>query len=119
MVTDGGPARLSVDWETMARTVWVAGALLAGSATLSGAESGGRANFNFDIRPVLSDRCFKCHGRDESKRKAKLRLDDAANAAARADLVATMVRTNAMPPGNATGMTDDERQALLAWLASR
>ena len=82
MVTDGGPARLSVDWETMARTVWVAGALLAGSATLSGAESGGRANFNFDIRPVLSDRCFKCHGPDERARQAGLRLDQEESALA-------------------------------------
>jgi hypothetical protein len=36
--------------------------------------------YNRDIRPILSDRCFKCHGPDSGSRKAKLRLDDPASA---------------------------------------
>ncbi|MFD2147045.1 DUF1549 domain-containing protein [Mucilaginibacter antarcticus] len=32
-------------------------------------------SYNFNIRPIFSDKCFKCHGPDANKREAGLRLD--------------------------------------------
>ncbi|MEO6497479.1 MAG: PSD1 and planctomycete cytochrome C domain-containing protein [Mucilaginibacter sp.] len=34
-------------------------------------------SYNFDIRPILSDKCYACHGPDANKREAGLRLDKA------------------------------------------
>src|SRR5215216_1823956 len=39
-----------------------------------------RVSFNFHIRPILSDKCFKCHGPDANKRQAHFRLDIADSA---------------------------------------
>ena len=35
----------------------------------------GTVSYDYDIRPILSDKCFKCHGPDVSKQEAGLRLD--------------------------------------------
>ena len=34
-----------------------------------------KIDFNRDVRPILSDHCYSCHGPDKKARKAKLRLD--------------------------------------------
>ncbi|REA57088.1 hypothetical protein DSL64_25075 [Dyadobacter luteus] len=39
-----------------------------------------QVSYNFDIRPILSDKCFACHGPDANKREAGLRLDVAESA---------------------------------------
>src|SRR5690242_18365485 len=67
----------------------VAASGLLVSALLMGAASGDRharpkateaIGFTRDIRPILAEHCFPCHGPDDKKRQAGLRLDYASNA---------------------------------------
>jgi hypothetical protein len=56
---------------TLVRRAWLV--WLAGAACRAFAAE--PADFGSDVLPVLSDKCFHCHGPDASSRKAKLRLD--------------------------------------------
>src|SRR3954471_15371935 len=50
-------------------------AALLALATLPAVARAADIDFNRDVRPILSNKCFACHGPDEKERKAKLRLD--------------------------------------------
>src|SRR4051812_12306141 len=49
--------------------------ILAVIAALPAAGSAEPLRYNRDIRPILSDNCFACHGPDKGQLKAGLRLD--------------------------------------------
>src|SRR5690606_20833041 len=91
-------------------------------------------DFLREVRPILSSRCFKCHGPDEKARKAHLRLDlreeairprsDSTpivpGAPDQSEVVRRIFSTNEdelMPPPSAKQpLTDEEKEILRRWI---
>ncbi|MCP4849992.1 MAG: DUF1549 domain-containing protein [Verrucomicrobiaceae bacterium] len=84
--------------------------LLFGFALQAGAVS-----FNKDVRPILADRCFACHGPDSSARKAGLRLDreEFAKAALAGSDMIPVVPGKPDESGILTRITSDDREEVM------
>lgn len=93
-----------------------------------------RVTFNKDVRSILSDNCFACHGFDENTREAGLRLDTPEGAYADNHGVRSVVKGDPgasalierifeedpdeiMPPPNShKTLTDDQKAVLKKWI---
>lgn len=89
-------------------------------------------DFNRDIRPILSENCFYCHGQDTNKREAGLRLDDREAAIAGkaivpgdlsgSELIARIESvdpdTQMPPPKSNRKLSDQQKVLLKRWIES-
>jgi uncharacterized membrane protein len=92
------------------------GAAMATDLTVSQAQAnGGAAQITYrQLRPVLAQRCYLCHG--ESVQMKNIRLDSPQNVKAYAQyMYQQVVVTRLMPMNNATGITEAERQLVKQW----
>jgi hypothetical protein len=89
-------------------------------------------DFNRDIRPILAENCFYCHGQDGNKRQADLRLDDRAAAVSAGAIVpgntgasTALERIRSSdpdvqmpPPTSNRKLSDEQKQLLDRWIAA-
>ncbi len=94
-------------------------------------------DYNWHIRPILSDRCFPCHGPDANRREASLRLDQDSSAFAeltdhsghfaivpfhpnRSEVISRITSNDddlmMPPPDSKLDLTDREKVLLRAWI---
>lgn len=110
----------------------IAIAVLVSAASTRAADA--PVSFNRDIRPILSDNCFYCHGFDPKNRKADLRLDTPDGAAAEHDGARAIVpgdlakselwqrinstdKDEVMPPPKAhKSVTAEQKEMLKRWI---
>jgi mono/diheme cytochrome c family protein len=88
--------------------------------------------YNRDVRPLLSDNCFACHGPDKNQRKGKLRLDVREAALEKqaivpgkpdeSELIKRIYTTNAddvmPPPESHKTLTSQQKELLARWIAT-
>ncbi len=115
---------------------WLLLASFAFAAEAAAKDGAGKIDYSRQVRPILSGRCFQCHGPDGEARQAELRLDEPAIATAELpsgsraivpgepaasailERVSTADAERAMPPAHAgKRLTESEIAILRQWIA--
>ncbi|MCA9062062.1 MAG: DUF1553 domain-containing protein [Planctomycetaceae bacterium] len=97
---------------------------------IAGRSPADELSFNRDIRPILSEHCFACHGPDANAREAELRLDDRDAAIDHGALVPGSTETSPLverilstdpdlvmpPPDEGRMLTSEQKNLLVEWI---
>ncbi len=130
------PARIQWSLVTLRTSLLAAAALSFAGAVGTSPETPEPLRYDRDVRAILSDRCFRCHGPDPGKRQAELRLDVEDSATAlrdgkfaivpgdpeRSELVRRVSSTDEdvrMPPPKSgrRPLSEEERAIVSRWIA--
>ncbi len=97
---------------------------------MSSPMNGAEVSFNREIRSILSENCFACHGPDKNSREADLRLDDRTaaidfgaivpgdpDASAIIQRIESDDDTQMPPPDSGKKLTADQRKLLRVWIS--
>jgi uncharacterized membrane protein len=108
-------------WHTGKRDWWILGAAAVAAVALAvvlAPEDSEPASAPPDAvaQEIVSDRCQSCHS--GAAAPLGVRLETLEQMTQHAAAIERMVSSRAMPPGNATGLTDAERAQLVAWAAA-
>lgn len=109
----------------------VSGMLVSGILYGTDSIAAEKVEYNRDVRPILADNCFACHGADSAARKADLRIDQRDGAidmgaivpgdADESELIRRVLTDDPdqlMPPAETKKhLTDDQKQTLQRWIA--
>src|SRR5687768_7559943 len=109
----------------------VLGVAFVGVTGADAASASSQLSFNRDIRPILSENCFQCHGPDSNRRKGDLRLDvrDAAveamafvpGDAQKSEMIRRVFETDPdeqMPPAESNRtLTEAQKKLLKRWVS--
>src|SRR5262245_60218365 len=112
--------------------LWRSAGVALALAVAPAAAAAEAPRFNRDVRPILAENCFACHGPDKAARKASLRLDvreDALEAGAfvpgkpdespLVQRIYSAVRGKVMPPPKShKKLTAAQKDTLKRWIAA-